>query len=104
MASCSSLDKNTILNSSHLEWPLFEGIIYGDATLCAKLSKRLVCGVKLLPLRLSLKTITNTQAAVEMGVSFDPTLFVNGKLLIEGLVTAEEITTMFEHIIKKGIL
>ncbi len=101
METCAELGYGKVLNGSHPKWPLFEGIIYGDATLSLKLAKRLVCGIKHLPLRLSLKTITDTQAAVEAGVTHDPTLFINGKPFIEGLVAAETLTAVFEHILKK---
>lgn len=97
MNTCAPLDEETILNDTHPEWPLFEGVIYGDATLSLKLAKRLVCGIKHLPLRLSLKTITDTHAAIESGVAHDPTLFINGKPFIEGLISAEEITEVFKN-------
>jgi hypothetical protein len=96
MQTCTPLAPGEILNASHPEWPLIEAVIYGDPTLCTKLAKRLVCGVRGLPLRLRLDTITDTQAAIEAGVSCDPTLFINGKPFIEGLVAAEEITAMLE--------
>lgn len=104
METCAELGHGEVLNSSHPEWPLLEGVIYGDATLSLKLAKRLVCGVKHLPLRLSLKTITNTQEAIDVGVSHDPTLFINGKPLIEGLVAAEEMTAVFEKYLSKESL
>lgn len=104
MKTCTPLASGEILNASHEEWPLFEAVIYGDATLCAKLAKRLVCGIRALPLRLRLNTITDTQAAIEAGASHDPTLFINGKPFIEGLVAAEEITKVFEKYLFKESL
>lgn len=101
MKTCTPLTHGVILNVSQSQWPLIEAVIYGDPTLCAKLAKRLVCGVKHLPLRLRLDTITDTQAAIEAGVSCDPTLFINGKPFMEGLVAAEEITAMFETYLTK---
>lgn len=79
MKTCTPLTSGEALNALHEEWPLLEAGIYGDAMLCAKLAKRLVCGVRHLPLRLHLNTMTDTQAATEAGVSHDPTLFINGK-------------------------
>jgi len=99
MEVCAPLDENGIINSDHPEWPLFEGVIYGDKTLCTKLSKRLVCGVKHLPLRLKLSIITDTEKAVENGISHDPTLLVNGEPLIEGLVSAEELEVDFQTLL-----
>lgn len=101
METCAEFRPGEILNAIHAEWPLLEGIIYGDATLSLKLAKRLVCGVKHLPLRLSLSIITDTVAAIEAGVSHDPTLFINGKPFIEGLVAAETITALIENLLKK---
>lgn len=101
METCAEFRPGEILNASHLEWPLLEGMIYGDATLSLKFAKRLVCGVKHLPLRLSLSIITDTVAAIEAGVSHDPTLFINGKPFIEGLVTAETITALIGNLLKK---
>ncbi|MGZ8548189.1 MAG: hypothetical protein ACXW33_06285 [Sulfuricurvum sp.] len=103
MQTCTQLEPGEILNGSHTQWPLFEGIIYGDATLSLKLAKRLVCGVKHLPLRLSLKTITDTHAAIEAGVASDPTLFINGKPFIQGLVAAETLTASFEILLKESL-
>lgn len=103
METCTPLTSGEILNASHKEWPLFEAVIYGDATLCAKLAKRLVCGVKHLPLRLSLKIIIDTQAAVEAGATNDPTLFINGKPFIEGLAAAETLTAAFESQLKGAL-
>ncbi|MEF3191358.1 MAG: hypothetical protein K6347_02225 [Campylobacterales bacterium] len=97
MSECHDLKPGEILNSSHPQWPLLEGVIYADATLAYKLSKRLVCGIKHLPLRLRLSIITDTAKAIEAGVAHDPTLVVNGQLFIEGLVDTETITAAFEH-------
>lgn len=104
METCADLAHGEILNGSHSPWPLLEGVIYGDATLSLKLSKRLVCGVKHLPLRLSLSIITDTEAAIEAGVSHDPTLFINGKPFIEGLVAAETLSAVFEKYLSKESL
>ena len=104
MEVCAPLDENGILNATHTKWPLFEGVIYGDKTLCTKLSKRLVCGVKHLPLRLKLSIITDTKKAIENGIAHDPTLLLNGIPLIEGLVSAEEMTAIFETLLSKEAL
>lgn len=104
MQMCAELAHGEVLNASHPQWPLLDGVIYGDATLSLKLAKRLVCGVKHLPLRLSLSIITDTVAAIEAGVSHDPTLFINGKPFIEGLVAAETITAVFEKYLSKESL
>lgn len=100
---CAELGHGEILNSSHPEWPLLEGVVYGDATLSLKFAKRLVCGVKHLPLRLNLVIITNTEAAIEAGATSDPTLFINGEPFIEGLVAAEVLTAVFELLLKESL-
>lgn len=104
MEVCAPLDENGIVNADHPHWHLFEGVIYGDKTLCTKLSKRLVCGVKHLPLRLKLSIITDTEKAIEEGITHDPTLLVNGEPLIEGLASAEKITAVFETLLSKESL
>ncbi|MBD3799282.1 hypothetical protein [Sulfuricurvum sp.] len=103
MQTCAELGHGEILNASHPQWPLIEGILYGDATLSLKLAKRLVCGVKHLPLRLKLSIITDTRSAIEAGVTHDPTLFVNGKPFIKGLVAAETLTAAFEQYLKESL-
>lgn len=104
MQSCAPLAPGEILNASQSQWPFIEAVIYGDPTLCTKLAKRLVCGVRDLPLRLRLDMITDTQAAIEAGATHDPSLFINGKPFIEGLVTAEEITALFLTYFSKDAL
>ncbi len=104
METCAELGYGEILNGSHPQWPLIEGVIYGDATLSLKLAKRLVCGVKHLPLRLSLSIITDTEVAIEAGATSDPTLFINGKPFIEGLVAAETLSAVFEQYLSKESL
>jgi hypothetical protein len=104
MDVCAPLDENGILNAEHTQWPLFDGVIYGDKTLSTKLSKRLVCGVKHLPLRLKLSIITDTKKAIENGIAHDPTLLLNGIPLIEGLVSAEAMTAIFETLLSKEAL
>ena len=49
--SCHEMKEGEVLNSSSTEYPLYEVIIYGDKINCAKLSKRLSCAIKHLPLR-----------------------------------------------------
>jgi predicted DsbA family dithiol-disulfide isomerase len=41
----------------------------------------------------------NTQKAIEAGVAKDPTIIWNGKIIIEGLIPAEEITKIFENLL-----
>ncbi|MBD3791479.1 MAG: hypothetical protein IE918_04905 [Campylobacterales bacterium] len=82
---------------------MIEAVIYGDPTLCTKLAKRLVCGVRDLPLRLRLNTVTDTQAAIEAGATHDPSLFINGKLFIGGLVASETMTqAMQQYLLKES--
>ncbi len=88
-----------ILNISHTEYPLYEAIIYGDPTNTAKLSKRLSCAIKHLPIRVRFLFEYNTSKAIEAGVSKDPTLVLDGNIFIEGLIQAEDITNKFEKLI-----
>jgi len=94
--ACHEMDEGEILNESHQEYPLFEGILYGDRISTAKFSKRLSCSMKHLPIRLKFHFEYDTLKAVENGITKDPTLILDGKIFLEGLVQAEDITKAFE--------
>jgi len=96
---CRVMNEGEILNGDHYEYPLFEGKIYGDKITTAKFSKRLSCAIKHLPIRVKFTYEYNTAKAIEVGVGKNPTFFLNGKIFLEGLVQAEEITKAFEKII-----
>lgn len=96
------MENGEVLNDSHAEYPLFEGILYGDRVNTAKFSKRLSCAVKHLPLRIHFTYEYDTFKALEASVTKDPTFVVDGKLFLEGLIQAEEITQAFEKILKKN--
>lgn len=96
------MENGEVLNASHTEYPLFEGILYGDRVNTAKFSKRLSCAVKHLPLRIRFTYEYDTFKALEAGVTKDPTFVVGGKLFLEGLIQAEEITQAFEKFLKKN--
>jgi hypothetical protein len=98
--ACHMMEEGEILNESHPQYPLYEGMLYGDRVSTAKFSKRLSCSIKHLPLRLKFHFEYDTQKAVEKGVAKDPTFVLNGEIFIEGLVQAEEITEAFEKLIK----
>jgi len=95
---CYPLKEGEILNKGKV-YPLFEVTIHGSDTNRVKLSKRLVCAVKHLPLRLKIHYQKDTAKSIEKGVAKDPTLEYNGKFLAEGLVSAEEITKTFEELL-----
>ena len=97
--SCHVMQEGEILSAGHSEYPLFEGVLYGDIYTTAKFSKRLSCAIKHLPLRLRIRYEYDTQKAVENGIAKDPSLTIDGKLLLEGLVQAEEITEVFEALL-----
>lgn len=101
MQNCAQLGADETLNALHTEWRLFEVVIYGDALSAQKLAKRLICGVKHLPLRVRISIVTDTQKAIEAGARKDPTLFIDSKPIIEGLVSAETITDTFINILKE---
>ena len=96
---CHSMKKGEILNAHHSEYPLFHATLYGDKISTAKLSKRLSCSIKHLPLRLYFDFEYDTIRAIEAGVSHDPTLVLDGEIFLEGLVNAEEITQKFKMIL-----
>ncbi len=98
---CHIISNGEILNIDKIDCPLFQAVLYGDRTLCNKFSKRLSCSVKHLPLRLQFSYEYSTQKAIEKGVVKDPTLVLDGKIFIEGLIQSEEITTKFQDFIMK---
>jgi len=97
---CYSLNEGEILNEDHNDWPLFSLLICGSKMESLKISKRLMCTLKHLPLRLQVFYEHNTQKCVEKGAGGDPSVFLNEKLLFEGLIQAEDIKTIFEKILK----
>jgi predicted DsbA family dithiol-disulfide isomerase len=42
----------------------------------------------------------STEKVIEAGVTKDPTIIWNRKIIIEGLIPAEEITKIFENLLK----
>ena len=97
---CYPLKEGEILNEDKA-YPLFEVTIHGSDTNRVKLSKRLVCAVKHLPLRLKIHYQKDTAKSIEKGVAKDPTLEYNGNFLAEGLISAEEITKIFEGLLSE---
>ncbi len=98
---CYPLKEGEILNEDKEDYPLFEVTIHGSDTNRVKLSKRLVCAIKHLPLRLKIHYQKDTIQSIEKGVAKDPTLEYNGKFLAEGLISAEEITKIFENLLNR---
>ena len=98
-AACHVMEEGEILNPQLGELPLHEALLYGDRVLTAKFSKRLSCAIKHLPVRLRFRYEHSTEAAIEAGIAKDPTFVLDGKIFLEGLVPAEEITEKFESFI-----
>jgi hypothetical protein len=96
---CYPLKEGEILNVDHPEYPLFAVTIHGSDRERVKLSKRLVCAIKHLPLRLTIRYEKDAEKSIEAGVSKDPTLMLGDKILAEGLVSAEELTEIFEQLL-----
>ena len=101
MDYCKTMQEGEILNENHSEYPLFKGVLYGDKVSTAKFSKRLSCAIKHLPIRIKFHYEYNTLKAIEKGISKDPTFTLNGKIFLEGLPQAEEITQKFENLLFK---
>ena len=101
--ACHTMENGEVLNASHSEYPLFHAVLYGDKVSTAKFSKRLSCAIKHLPLRVEFTYEHDTLKAVEKGVTKDPTLVLDGKIFLEGLVQAEVITEAFEKQLKSEI-
>ena len=99
--ACHEMNKGEVLNAAHTEYPLFEGVLYGDRVNTAKFSKRLSCSIKHLPVRVSFDYEYDTLKAIEAGITKDPTFVLDGKIFLEGLVQAEEITSAFGELLQK---
>lgn len=100
MQVCRVMGDGEILNPHLDNLPLNEAIIYGDRVLSQKLSKRLSCAIKHLPIRLKFSYNYSIEDAISIGISKDPTMVLNSQIFIEGLISAEEITEKFERFLK----
>ena len=100
---CHEMKHGEILNSSKTVYPLYKATIYGSRVDSAKLSKRLSCAIKHLPIRVEFSYEYSTLKAIENGIRKDPTLVLNGDIFIEGLMEAEEITKKFENYLLKAL-
>ncbi len=96
--ACITMKEGEILNLEYPQYPLYQAVLYGDKIATAKLSKRLSCAIKHLPLRVQFHYEYKTQKAVDVGIQKDPTLVLEGEIFLEGLVSAEEITEAFEKL------
>ncbi|WP_456381639.1 hypothetical protein [Hydrogenimonas sp.] len=96
---CYPLAEGETLNADHPEWPLFDVTIHGGDRERVKLSKRLVCAVKHLPLRLTIHYEKDVEKSIERGVAKDPTLEYAGDFLAEGFVSAERLGEIFENLL-----
>lgn len=99
---CDIVKDGEIIGTNSQEFPLFHAVLYGDKIATQKFSKRLGCAIKHLPLRVKFRYVHDTSKAVDIGISKDPTLVLDGKIFLEGLVQAEEITKAFEKLLKRG--
>ena len=97
--ACHTMNNEEILNAQKTDYPLFYAVLYGDRVQTKKFSKRLSCAIKHLPLRVVFSFEYDTLKAVEKGISQDPTLTLDSKIFLEGLVQAEEITEAFEKML-----
>ena len=95
--ACHEMAEGEILNEVLTHVPLHKCTIYGERVFSAKLSKRLSCAIKHLPIRLKFNYNSSVEDAIALGISKDPTLVLDGEIFIEGLIQAEEITRRFEE-------
>ncbi len=99
--ACHVMDNGEILNPHRSDLPLHEAVLYGDRVLTAKLSKRLGCAIRHLPIRLRFRYNHSIEEAIERGIAKDPTLVLDGEIFLEGLVDAEEITRAFTNFLNQ---
>jgi len=98
---CKIMVDREILNRDKKNFKLYQAILYGDKLLTAKLSKRISCAIKHLPLRVQFHYEYSTIKAIEAGVKNDPSLVLDGRIFIEGLIQTEEIVMLFDELLKK---
>ena len=101
--ACHEMKHGEILNSSKTLYPLYKATIYGSRVDSVKLSKRLSCAIKPLPIRVEFFYEYSTLKAIEKGIRKDLTLVLNEDIFIEGLIKAEEITKKFENYLLKAL-
>ena len=99
--ACHTIHEGKILNANKTEYPLFHAVLYGDKVRIEKLSKRLSCAIKHLPLRVQFTFEYDALKAAEKGIAKDPTLTLDGEIFLEGLIQAEMITKAFEEVLIK---
>ena len=103
MSICREMKAGEILNPHKTEAPLFHAILYGDKVATAKLSKRVSCAIKHLPLRVQFEFEYSTEKAIEAGIKKDPTLVLDGEIFLEGLPQAEQISEAFEKRLEREV-
>jgi len=103
MNVCREMQPGEILNPHKTETPLLHALLYGDRVATAKLSKRLSCAIKHLPLRVQFEYEYSTEKAIEAGITKDPTLLLDGEIFLEGLPEAEQISEAFEKRLERGV-
>ncbi len=101
--TCDVMTNGDILNKDKKDFRLYTAILYGDKLLTAKLSKRISCAIKHLPLRVQFYYEYSTIKAIETGVKKDPTLVLENKIFIEGLIQTEEIVKRFNVLLQKEV-
>jgi len=100
---CHIMQDGEILNAEHPEYPLYQVTIYGSRIDAKKLSKRLSSSIQHLPLRLAFHFEFDVEKALEHGITKDPTLTLDSKIFLEGLVQTETITKAFEEFLQRAL-
>ena len=103
MNVCREMQAGEILNPHKTETPLLHALLYGDKVATAKLSKRLSCAIKHLPLLVQFEYEYSTEKAIEAGITKNPTLLLDGEIFLEGLPQAERITEAFEKRLEREV-
>jgi hypothetical protein len=99
VSSCSLVKNGDVLNKEKLSSPLFVCVIYADKIALVKLSKRISCAIKTLPLRVKLILESDIEKAIGAGATKECALEVDGKIVFDGEFMAEDIEEIF-----KGLL
>ena len=101
--SCYTLGEGEVLHEKNSKYPLFEITIYGSRLETIKISKRITCSVKHLPIRVKIHYELDTLIAIEDGIRKDPSVKLEDKFIIEGLIPAEEIEAIFKKLLASDL-
>lgn len=76
--------------------PVVHAVIYGNREEAAKLQKRVACASRRFHISWQFKTQTDPFEAIDFGIIRQPSLVIDGRVVVEGLSATEEIENVLE--------